>query len=383
MNSPNEPSIFRQSALRRFTSPEPLDQLLQIVVIRLGPILARVRRSRGWIGGRSRRSTVRVKTPTVLQMEVVECGAAALAIILGFYRRIVPLEELRVQCGVSRDGSKASNMVRAARKYGLLAKGYKKEPGDLADLPLPLIVFWNFTHFLVVEGFGPGRVYLNDPATGPRSVTAEEFDESYTGVVLAFAPGQQFEPGGTRRSLVHALRGRLRGFEALLAGVLIASILLIIPGLASPIITREFVHRVLVRHSLSWVTPLLLALGATVVARGALTWLQGTALLRLHTRLSTVTSRQFFSHALRLPIEFYTQRYAGDISARVSINDRVATLLSGDLAVNTLGAMFVLFYAGRIRPVHRGGNCVQCLAHVLDRGRSVVRASSANSPHPT
>ena len=345
MKPADDRTIFRQSALQKFTSPEPLDQLLQIVRWRFRPMLVQV-----WLWLRAaistrERSTVRVKTPTVLQMEAVECGAAALGIILGYHGRIVPLEELRVRTGVNRDGSKASNLVRAARDYGLLAKGYSKEPSGLADLPLPFIVFWNFTHFLVVEGFGTGRVYLNDPATGPRSVSTREFDESYTGVVLAFAPSPIFQPGGVRRSLATALRHRLRGFERLLVVALFLSVLLVIPGLALPVLIRAFVDHVLTRHSAAWITPVLVGLGAVAAARGVLAWLQGTVLLRLQTKLSTGTSRQFFAHLLRLPVEFYTQRYAGDIGARVAINDRVASLLSGELAVSALGALFIVFFA--------------------------------------
>jgi NHLM bacteriocin system ABC transporter peptidase/ATP-binding protein len=278
-------------------------------------------------------------------MEAVECGAAALAIVLASFGRWVPLEELRVACGVSRDGSKASNIVKAAREYGLEAKGYKREPQTLRALQPPMILHWNFNHFVVLEGFRKGWVHLNDPATGPRKVTVEELDQAFTGVVLTFKPGPAFERRGEPPSLIPALRSRLAGTRAALAFVLLAGLALAIPGMVTPIFSKIFIDSVLLEGRRDWLPPLFLAMGIAALLLGALTWLQQSYLLRLETRMAVGGSSRFLWHVLRLPSEFFSQRFAGDISSRVAINDRVAQLLSRELATNALGALMIAFYA--------------------------------------
>jgi NHLM bacteriocin system ABC transporter peptidase/ATP-binding protein len=287
----------------------------------------------------------RVRVPTILQMEAVECGAAALAIILAYYGRIVPLEELRQECGVSRDGSKASNMMKAARRYGLVAKGFKHELEDLYDMKYPVVLFWNFNHFLVLEGFVKGKVYLSNPAQGPQVVTLEELDASFSGVVLTFEPGPEFKKGGDKPSMAAALRRRLSGSELALFYVLFCGLFLVIPGLVVPTFSRVFIDEYLVAGRASLLKPLLIGMGMTAAVRMILTWLQKYYLLRLETKLALKTSSQFFNHILRLPVAYFSQRFAGEIGSRVMINDKVATVVSGQLATTLLDSLLIVFYA--------------------------------------
>jgi NHLM bacteriocin system ABC transporter peptidase/ATP-binding protein len=277
-------------------------------------------------------------------MEAAECGAAALGIVLGYHGRIVPLEELRVACGISRDGAKASNVVKAARNYGMIAKGFKKEPDELRSLKPPFIAFWGFGHFLVIEGFGKKGVYVSDPANGRRVATYEEFDRAYTGVVLTFEPGPGFHEGGARPSLLAAMRRRLKGSEWALAFVVLASLALIVPGIVIPIFSQIFIDQYLVQGSQSILRPLLIGMLLTAPLRAGLTWLQQRYLLRLQTKLAVGMSSTLFWHTLRLPLEFYGQRYAGEIGSRVTVNDRIAQLLSGQVATTALNVLTVLFY---------------------------------------
>lgn len=287
----------------------------------------------------------RCQTPTLLQMEAVECGAAALGIILSYYGRIVPLVELRQACGVSRDGSKASNILNAARGYGLKAKGFKTDLNALLQLQCPYIVFWNFNHFLVVEGFSRQRVYLNDPASGPRTVSLDEFSGSYTGVVLALEPGPEFRVGGRKPSVLLALWDRLQGSMGLLVYCLIAGFLLVIPGLAIPTFSQVFVDNILIQGRSEWLRPLILGILFTAGLSGLLTLLQLQFLRRMKIKLAVELSSQFLWHILRLPIGFYDQRFAGEISSRVRLNDSLAEILSGKLATTAIAMVTIGVYA--------------------------------------
>jgi ATP-binding cassette subfamily C protein len=278
-------------------------------------------------------------------MEAVECGAAALGIILSYYRRIVPLPELRKDCGVSRDGSKASNMLKAAKRYGLQAKGFKKELADIQNLCPPYIVFWNFNHFLVVEGFKGDRVHLNDPATGPRTVSLKEFDEAYTGVVLVMEPGSEFAKGGNKPSVFSLLWLRLSGAWGALVYCVLAGFLLTIVGLVIPAFNQVFVDSILIEGRQFWLRPLLLGMVAAAIVQGALTLLRLRYLRRLKVKLSVGMSSRFLWHILRLPIAFYAQRFAGEISNRTSLNDQAADVLSGQLATTVIDSAMIVFYA--------------------------------------
>ena len=277
-------------------------------------------------------------------MEATECGAAALGIVLEHYGSFVPLSRLREECGVSRDGSKASNVLKAARKYGLEARGFRKEPGDVPSMNMPVIVHWNFNHFLVVEGFDRKRVYLNDPAMGPYTVTHEEFDHAFTGVVLSLQRTPDFVPSGRRPSLFPALMRRLVGSRAALLYIALAGIGLVLPGLVVPVFSMVFVDEILVEGKHDWLPALLIGMAITAFLRSILTYLQKRYLLRLVMKLGVGMSSSFLWHALRLPVGFYFARSAGDLSGRVRLNDNVASILSGRLSTVLLDLFLVLFY---------------------------------------
>lgn len=288
-----------------------------------------------------------VRTPAILQMEAVECGAASLAIILAYYGRIVPLAELRSECGVSRDGSKASNVLKAARYYGLESKGFKKSLEDLQNFKPPYIVFWNFNHFLVVEGFSKNKehVYLSDPASGRRRITWDEFDQAYTGVVLFMEPGEEFKKGGRKKSIISGLGSRLQTSRGAIIFCLLAGLLLTIPRLAVPAFSQVFVDEILVGNRQEWLRPLLLGMILTAISQILLAQIRFFYLQRLMVKLSVAMSGNYLWHTLRLPIGFYAQRFTGEISSRNELNDKVAEVLSGSLATTIIDTVMIVFYA--------------------------------------
>ncbi|MCY4025766.1 MAG: NHLP family bacteriocin export ABC transporter peptidase/permease/ATPase subunit [Acidobacteria bacterium] len=293
-----------------------------------------------------RRHGGRRKTPVILQMESTECGAACLGMILAYHGRRMSLEKLRVLCGVSRDGSKAARMLRAARECGLLAGGFHSEPHQLFDLPFPLIVYWNFDHFLVVEGIRKDRVWVVDPASGPRRMSLEEFDRGFTGVCLAFAPGPEWRAGGRAPGAGRRLASHLGRTSSALGFALLATAALAVPGLAVAALIRVFIDGVLIPGDGTWVVPVLLGLALAAVVQAGLTWLQQTCLARIEIRVSVVMTTRFLEHVVSLPLAFFGQRFIGDITARIGSNDRVARLLSGELVGSALGLLTMVLYAG-------------------------------------
>jgi len=291
---------------------------------------------------RGRRGT---RTPTILQMEAVECGAASLAIVLAHYGAWIPLEELRAACGVSRDGSKASNVVRAARRYGLVARGFSVEPVALHQMPMPCIIHWNFNHFVVLEGIDSKHAYVNDPAIGRRRVGLDELDRAFTGVVLVFERGEAFRKIGTKPKGTRLLLRELRNSKTAVVLLIVVSIALVVPNVVAAGFSKIFVDDILIQHSRNWLVPLLIGMAVTAAFRAALTILRQSLLMRLQAKLSAVTTSRFLWRVLGLPLEFFTQRHAGDIANRVAANETIARLLSSGIASNALSLMSVLLFA--------------------------------------
>jgi NHLM bacteriocin system ABC transporter peptidase/ATP-binding protein len=285
------------------------------------------------------------KVPVVMQMEALECGAASLTMILAYYGLWIPLEQVRKDCGVSRDGSKASNILKAARGYGLKAQGYRFEPETLKEKgTFPCIIHWDFNHFVVLDGFKGKKAYLNDPAKGSYSVSMERFDESFTGVCIMFEPGEEFVPGGKPKSILGFVKKKLRGAEAAIAFVVLTTIITSLMGVIEPVFSRILMDRLLTGVSPDWFYPFLGAMCIAAVISLVVSWINAIYTLKINGKLAVVSNSEYFWHVLKLPMEFFSQRMAGDISMRQSTNEGIANTLVSVIAPLFLNTVMMLFY---------------------------------------
>ena len=286
----------------------------------------------------------RVKVPTVLQMEATECGAASLAMILAYYGRWLPLELLRQECGVTRDGSNADNLLKAARRQGCVAKAFAGRSEVLRKKEFPLILFWEFNHFLVLEGFQGDTVFLNDPAMGRRTVPWDEFITSYTGVYMKITPDENFKPEGEPYSIVKTVAAKLREDKWALIFLMVLGLCMIIPGLAVPVMSQIFIDDVFSLKHADWIVKLLNAMFGTMIMLGIMTAMRAAVLTYWQKKLTIADSSGFFWHVLRMPVAFFQQRYAADIASRIQFNESTAEVLSNQAATALLDLLVALFY---------------------------------------
>ena len=265
-----------------------------------------------------------VRTPLMLQQEETECGAVSLGIVLAHFGRWVSLEELRNACAVNRDGCDAADIARAARGYGLEIQGWRKEPEQLREMELPLILFWEFSHFLVLEGFRGRDFLVNDPANGHRLIDEEEFDNGFTGVALSFRRGPDFQNGGVRPGILTRLWPWLRDAIGPLAFALCCGLLLSVPALALPLLLSVFVDDVLSGDEPSWGAAIIVGLAVSGAVVYLLTWLRQRCLRLLAVRMSVAHADRFVRRLFRLQMGFFTQRYSGDLASRVQLIDGIA-----------------------------------------------------------
>jgi len=290
-----------------------------------------------------RRGVARV--PVIMQLEALECGAACLAMVMAYYRKWVPLEQARVDCGVSRDGSKAKNILLAARSYGFVANGYRAELEAIKEkVAYPCIIHWNFNHFVVLDGFKGNTAVINDPARGVVRVPMQEFDESFTGVVIQIQPGEQFVPGGKPKSTLAFARKRLKGAGPAVAFVMLTTVISYLFGLINPVMTRIFYERLLNGKNPEWLYPFIGVMALLCVLQVTVQWINTIYSLRINGKMTVMGSTSYMWKVLHLPMVFFTQRMTGDIVDRQSANASIAGTLVDTLAPLALNTIMMFVY---------------------------------------
>ena len=285
------------------------------------------------------------KVPVVMQMEALECGAACLAMVLAYYGKWMPLEQVRVDCGVSRDGSKAGNVMKAARSYGLEAKGYRMGLEAVKGISaFPCIIHWNLNHFVVLCGFRGNHACINDPARGSVKVTMDEFDKAFTGIVMVFAPTENFEPDGKRTSTLAFARKRLSGAGAAMVFVMLTSIIGYVFTLLNPSFSRFFMDRLLTGENSELLTPFIALVAAVSLLQVFVAAIRAVYSLKINGKMAVVGSGSFMWKVLKMPMEFFSQRMAGDLLTRHKANETIAEQLVNTLTPLALSAVMMVFY---------------------------------------
>lgn len=283
------------------------------------------------------------KVPVMIQMEAVECGAASLGMILAWHKKWLPMEQLRKECGVSRDGCNARQIVMAARNYGLEAAAYKMEPHEIENLT-PSIIHWNFNHYVVYKGRKGNYHYINDPSQGALKIPLEEFNRSFTGVILTFKPGPDFREGGSRPSILGFVRRRLKNTGAAAFFILATSIMAAIVSIATPLLSQIFMDDILSGKSPDFFKPFMFAFLGILGLHFITELLKGIYMRKFNAAMELEANANFFWHILRLPMDFFSQRYLGDIILRQKSNQSISSTLVQNFAPLALNmAMLVLY----------------------------------------
>ena len=301
------------------------------------------------IGGKHRvpapATTGVVRVPVVMQMEMVECGAASLTMIMHYYQKWIPLEQARVDCDVSSNGSSAKNIIIAARSYGMKAEAWRVDPEDLQkEGPFPCILHWGFNHFVVLCGFRGKRAVINDPARGRVTVEWEEFDREYTGICITFEPGETFEPGGKKENVLDYARERLKGTGSAVAFVALTTAITSLLGIIQPVFTQIFLDRLLTARNPEWLGPFMGALSGMIIVMITVSWIAAVYSLRIQGKMAAYGSASYLWKVLRLPMQFFNQRLSADIADRQATNASIAGTMVNTFAPLALQAAMMVFY---------------------------------------
>ena len=287
----------------------------------------------------------RTRVPVIMQLEALECGAAALAMVMAYYGKWVPLEQVRLDCGVSRNGSNAKNMLIAARGYGFEAQGLRCETENLADsITLPCIIHWNFNHFVVLTGISTKYAWINDPAKGDLRISIDELDQAFTGVCIEIKPGPDFQPSGKPQSVLSFAKSRLKGAGPAVLFVMLSTLTGYLFGIINPAFVRFFLDRLLTGENTELLYPFLTLMFVVGIAQVTASWVQSVYSLKINGKIAAVGNSEYMWKLLRLPMDFFSQRLSGDLLQRQLANASIASTLVDMLAPLLLNMLMMVVY---------------------------------------